>query len=43
MVQIHLKQSKTDQLGKGADIVLGRTDQYSAPRHVLPIFAKIVF
>ena len=25
MVRIHLKQSKTDQFGKGADIVLGRT------------------
>ena len=26
-VRIHLKQSKTDQMGRGADIILGRTDQ----------------
>ena len=31
MVQIHLKQSKTNQLGKGADIVLGRMDQDLCP------------
>ena len=26
MVKFHLKQSKTDQLGKGVDVVVGRTD-----------------
>ena len=26
MVKIHLKQSKTDQLGRGVDVVVGRTD-----------------
>ena len=31
MVQIHLKQSKTDQFGKGFDIILGRTNTTLCP------------
>jgi hypothetical protein len=31
MVKIHLKQSKTDQLGRGVDIVVGRTDSDLCP------------
>ena len=31
MVRLHLKQSKTDQLGRGAHVVLGKTDQDLCP------------
>ena len=31
MVQIHLKKSKCDQLGKGVDIVLGKSDTKVCP------------
>jgi hypothetical protein len=31
MVKIHLKQSKTDQLGRGVDVVVGRTDSDLCP------------
>jgi len=31
LVRIHLRKSKTDQLGKGADIYLGRTDEDLCP------------
>jgi hypothetical protein len=31
MVKLHLKQSKTDQLGRGVDIIVGRTDHELCP------------
>ena len=31
MIQVHLKQSKTDQQGQGVDVVLGRTDRDLCP------------
>lgn len=31
MVRCHLKQSKTDQIGQGVDVVLGKTDQDLCP------------
>ena len=31
MVKIHLRQSKTDQFGKGCDVVLGRTNAKLCP------------
>ena len=31
MVRFHLKQSKTDQMGQGAHIILGRTGSYLCP------------
>ena len=31
LVRIHLRRSKTDQLGKGVDIYLGRTDEDLCP------------
>ena len=31
MVKLHLKQSKTDQLGRGVDIIVGRTDRDLCP------------
>ena len=31
MVRFHLKQSKTDQYGRGVDIVVGRTDHDLCP------------
>ena len=38
MAQIHLKQSKCDQFGKGADIILGRTEA-----KVCPVLALLNF
>ena len=31
LVRIHLRKSKTDQLGRGVDIYLGRTDEDLCP------------
>ena len=31
LVRVHLRHSKTDQLGRGADIFLGRTDDHLCP------------
>ena len=31
MVKLHLKQSKTDQFGRGVDIIVGRTDRELCP------------
>ena len=31
LVRIHLRKSKTDQLGRGVDVYLGRTDEDLCP------------
>ena len=40
MVRVHLKQSKTDQMGQGANIILGRT-RTSSDLHVCPVAAVL--
>ena len=41
MVQVHLKHSKTDQLGRGADIIIGKTGGEICP--VAAVLGYIAF
>ena len=41
LVRIHLRRSKTDQLGKGLDIYLGRTDEDLCPVAALLAYLAI--
>lgn len=40
MVQIHLRQSKCDQFGRGADVVMGRTDDNICPVDAVLTYLK---
>ena len=41
LVRIHLRRSKTDQLGRGADIFLGRTDDHLCPVAVILAYLAV--
>ncbi|XP_064402396.1 uncharacterized protein LOC135348148 [Halichondria panicea] len=40
MVQIHLRQSKCDQFGRGADVIVGRTDDKICPVDAILAYLK---